>query len=319
MAYEKAAVGISTQAKWPYCDCKKGFTLNQVILIPHPGPERLPIRGSLNVSWPGANMPHKRKFMRAQGTWMNHGQNQSGKGDLDFWCEYEPPTSCVPLRVSAPNLPKYLHTPLPTVGGPTLNTDPWVFAPGFVWSTCRHLSLCKKKIQLATGDIVLFGSSFGSGSSAIWVLDTVLVIHNRVLINSPTLGSSYARLVRPTLPSTASPFVGVPATSNNKPFSFVPATLAKIAPTPFARPQIEGLFSQLTKVNGGGHPSPENRQALVHCKATKGATNFWNNLVNHIEKNCGFVLATELTLPSVKVAPSPPVKGSTCEHPKSNC
>jgi hypothetical protein len=291
---------------------QEGVTLNQIILVPHPGPERHPNRGSLVVPWPGANVPHKRKFMRADGSWMSYGQNQSGKGPLDFWCEYEPPTSCVLLHASAPKLPRYLQTPQLMVASPTLNTDPWVFAPGFVWSTCRHGSLCKQGIQPASGDIVLFGSSFGKDSSAIWVLDTVLVIHNQVSIASTTLGTSYARLVRPTLSPTVTPFVGTPATNNNgSPFSFVPAARVGINPTPFARPQIEGLFNQLTKVNGGGHPSPTNRQALVHCTATNGTTNFWTNLVSHIEKNCGLVLATELTLPSVKVAPG--------GQPKSNC
>ena len=166
---------------------------------------------------------------------------------------------------------------------------------------------------------MLFGSSFGKGSRAIWVLDTVLVIHKRFLKIPTTLGSSYAQLVHPTLAPSAKPFVGIPATNNVTPFSFVPAARFGIDTTPFRRPQIEGLFNQLTKVNGGGHPSPENRQALVCCRATHGAKNFWNNLVSHIEKNCKLVLATELTLPPVKVASGTSVKGSPCGHPKSNC
>ena len=83
---------------------------------------------------------------------------------LKCGAEYEAPTRTEPLD-GPPGTAKYVHEVLSTVRAPTLNTDPWIFHPGFVWTTCRQL----KADGVRTGDLVLFGSAL----EGHWVTDTV--------------------------------------------------------------------------------------------------------------------------------------------------
>ncbi|MDN5942788.1 MAG: hypothetical protein L0H94_12970 [Nitrospira sp.] len=108
-----------------------------------------------------------------------------------------------------------MHEIISKVEKPTINTDPWIFHPDFVWTTCRH----KKADDARAGDIVLFGSVVEGN----WVLDTVFVIDNR-LENIPKgkFGLAYDVLVGDTFKTKQCPrpFVGKPFQATHKPFSF---------------------------------------------------------------------------------------------------
>jgi hypothetical protein len=149
----------------------------RVILLPHPGRERLP-NNNLLCDWP-KHHGHKRKFMRLQGEWRDI-RNHTGTSWLEMWAEYESPTRTEPLD-GPPGTAKYVHEVLSTVRAPTLNTDPWIFHPGFVWTTCRQL----KADGVRTGDLVLFGSAL----EGHWVTDTVFAIDHR--LDHPSKGEFF--------------------------------------------------------------------------------------------------------------------------------
>src|SRR5437867_57816 len=128
---------------------------SKVVLLPHPGGERLPPRGTLRVEWPSGG-GHARKFVRARGDWAIS-TGASGSGWLEFWTEYEGPTVCE-LLPSHVVTPRAVHSIDSKPGRASLNTDPWVFHPGFVWSVCRHSALTA---EIQNGDLVLFGSALG--------------------------------------------------------------------------------------------------------------------------------------------------------------
>lgn len=265
---------------------------SRVILLPHPGGERLPKPGSVRVKWP-SNNKHARKFLRAKGKW-SLSTGTSGSSWLEFWGEYEGPTACdwLPSRDTR-GAPRVVHSIDPRPGPPTLNTDPWVFHPGFVWSICLHKQLKTYKAEVRTGDIVLFGSVVRSE----WVLDTVLVVDSRTEGVRGKIDDTYDQLVLPTIRRRFRPFVGRPYEDSGGPFSFAPAVRADDAHRPFQRPAIGHLFSSLRKIRNNQPPSPRNAQALVFCKRDGGAESFWKELVREIEKR-GLVLGTTFHHPS---------------------
>src|SRR5262245_45462367 len=83
-----------------------------VILLPHPGSERLPNRGETHVTWPqpgrNARTKHARKFLRVAGKWVLR-NGEYGESMLEFWAEYEGPTQCeaVPRK---DGFPRFVQT-----------------------------------------------------------------------------------------------------------------------------------------------------------------------------------------------------------------
>lgn len=261
---------------------------SHIILLPHPGPERLPRQGTNRMEWPSCG-PHARKYLRAIGEW-KLSTGASGSGWLEFWAEYEGPTFCEELP---PNTvpPRVVHIIDPKPGTPTMNTDPWIFHRGFVWSVCRHSSI---RPEIQQGDIVLFGSTLGG----YWVLDTVLVIDRRINGMRGQIGGVYDHLVFPTVECPFRPFIGKPFWNNfHIPFSFVPAKPADNGHQPFPRPSMNRLLSMLEKISDRNQPSPNNAQALVFCRAVDGLESFWGELISEVE-SAGLVLGTVFQHPS---------------------
>lgn len=151
---------------------------------------------------------HKRKFMKCIGSVVDQ-DLRCRESDLYFWGEWEPTSYAEGLDRTADGhaLPKYLQYPvliLSSNGKPTSpwyasvkctqtinsvqtkgkralcqNTDPYVFADHFLYSCCRQLRKNKRtKLQeLASGSIILFGSSFDTKTDdPIFAVDTVFVV-----------------------------------------------------------------------------------------------------------------------------------------------
>jgi hypothetical protein len=193
-----------------------------------------------------------------------------------------------------------------------LNTDPWVFHPGFVWSICRHQMLT---MDLRSGDVVLFGSTV----QGEWLLDTVFVVDKRLGGTAGEISGVYDRLVRPTIGIPFQPFVGRPYKSLKRSFSFVPAARADERHMPFPRPSMNALFRRSLRKNKDGQPpSPRNAQALVVCTAIGGAQSFWSELVRQVEK-AGLVLGILCHHPSAdEQLPTNAVAAAECGKPKTS-
>lgn len=247
----------------------------RVILLPHPKGERAPARPSI-CEWPKADAEHRRKFLRAEGSWVDS-NGSAGTDWLEFWTEYEAPTRTESLPELedldlAGVLPRYVHEISTDIGSPTLNSDPWVFRPGFVWTICRH----RHAAGVNPGDLVLFGSSVDGE----WVVDTVMTIDCRLKsIDEAQFDLPYRECVLSTLPVKGlQPFIGSSFLSLDRPFSFVPARIASAGHAAFARLRVTDLLRDLVTSTGGVTPSAGNERALAICKPTNGISEFWRKL-----------------------------------------
>jgi len=241
-----------------------------IILLPHPYGERLPTKNQTHMGWP-LNDKHARKFLRSRGEWVTK-HSVRRKGYLEFWCEYEAPTFCEFIENKNDLYPHAVQEPDPDFGAPGLNTDPWVFHPGFVWSVCRHASVRK---EINPGDVVLFGSSIRGE----WYLDTVMVIKERLRGGHGVIGGIYDDLILPELKDPYQPFIGKAYSSLDEPFSFVPAKPADKEHNPFPRPMVSSLLGLLRKQSDRQPPSPKNCQSLVYCSYVDGSEAFWHRVL----------------------------------------
>lgn len=275
-----------------------------VILVPHPGAERIPRSGRTDVPWPPEGATHQRKYLRATGRVFDaHGLSKQPEA-LEFWGEYEGPTEATALAKRERGCPTCVHDIVLPPGEALLNTDPWVFHPGFVWSICRHNSI---RDPVDRGTVVLFGSSVGRR----WLLDTFIVVSHRLSGRKSSLGSAYDELVAPTI-EASDPFVGT-LPSGDCPFSFVPASRLR-RDAGFARPDISKLLTLLRLTSTGASPSPANSQALVHCT---GPDSFWDKVVSAVFTN-GLLLGVEFLHPLDLHRRKNPL-GRTGRRPTSRC
>ena len=82
------------------------------VQFPHPGGEHRPDRNG-KVGWNEYHRPHKRKFMRLRGEWVDADGNRQ-PDDLHAWGEWEPESEIVPDFVppdSDPHAPRHLWRP----------------------------------------------------------------------------------------------------------------------------------------------------------------------------------------------------------------
>lgn len=280
--------------------------MTRIFLLPHPGPERRPPGSSNRVAW--GTYPHKRKFLQAPGEWRSR-SGHLGKGVLQFWAEYEAPTFAHPLKCTGPGLPRFLQTIDSNVrnSGVPFNSDPWVFGPSFVWTTCRESPLRR---TIIAGDVVLFGSVVDSA----WVLDTVLVADAPpTKAQRGIFGREYDSLVLPTVPG-ATPIPGRAFRSIEDPFSFVPALPIDGSDRPFPRPRIDSIFSMLRKSNGGEPPSPRNARSLTACVPCVPLSKLWRKLLKLITGN-GCVFGTHFRHPGLQREVNGPQASARCADP----
>lgn len=290
----------------------------KVWLLPHPGAERLPKGPSGELGWPAGDAAHGRKFMRVKGG----GVTKAGElksGEVGVWAEYEAPTHAERIEALGRE-PRAVHTPCTSVEYPKdrLNTDPWIFQQGFVWSCCRHKPAWQCGTRPAPccgaepvsrcpqpGDIVLFGSRATIRGVNHWVLDTVVVIERRLdAVRDEALEGPFQSLVAPTLSwGGVKPYVGRPRDSR-RPFSFAPCKLGgRTRDLCFERPAITTLLQELRLVQNDEEPEVQ-AQALARCYATDGVAAFWHSLTNLIWSE-GLLLGVRFQLPAIKVLGRP--------------
>lgn len=256
-------------------------TNGRVILLPHPGGERAPIRDS-TCEWPKADANHGRKFLKVQGQWVD-AKGECGTDWLELWTEYEAPTRTEALpELADPKpvgvFPRYVHEILTDIGTPTLNSDPWIFRPGFVWTICRHT----RAVGVRPGDLVLFGSSVDGE----WVVDTVMAIKCRIKgVTEEQFDLPYTKCVLSTLAvESLQPFIGSVFADLARPFSFAPAKIARDGHAAFARLRVTDLLKYLTTSTSGVAPSAENNRALAVCTPTCGLSEFWKKICLSVGK-----------------------------------
>lgn len=142
---------------------------------------------------------HHRKFLEAQGDYIQNGVLQSAQ--LRFWGEWEPDSYVQKLSISTS--PRFLHAPflrnplpdLPSVPSNACgvrstccaqvvpqkklqNTDPFVFGDSFFYSICQQLTTAVNlsgMTKLDVGSIILFGSRV----KGEFALDTVFVVGDK--------------------------------------------------------------------------------------------------------------------------------------------
>jgi hypothetical protein len=229
-------------------------------------------------------------------------------GEVCVWAEYEAPTLARPVHFEGQG-PRYVQTPLITVSQPQAETDPWIFQPGFVWSTWGQVNAGHSALQLddpsqpQPGDVVLFGSPMpGRRGKVDWVLDTVVVLRRR--LPGPTAGqlkNPYGKLVEPALRGqSSSPFVGQPH-ERAAYFSFAPCKLTTGSDDGcFERPSISELFDELRLESGGERPSAAPEMALAACHPRAGLDRFWQQLTGLVWSH-GLALGADFDLPAIRV------------------
>ena len=141
--------------------------------------------------------PHRRKFLKAVGQYVQTDGTLSTKQDMLFWGEWEPTSEFNEIdSLREPGVvPRYVHKPfLKSTNGtldlPSLNigddkwrqnTDPFVFGDCFLYSCCKQRRKNMVDItqmgKLEKGSIILFGSTISSKRGGpYFVLDTVFVV-----------------------------------------------------------------------------------------------------------------------------------------------
>lgn len=169
---------------------------------------------------------HKRKFMLANGSYVDHSGSVIKNKDLLFWGEWEPTSTAQSLltkTIGAGVMPTLVHEPYllidqqgkaaaPWHNGKyrtnkgqkepccRQNTDPFVFDDSFIYCCCKqrkrmknsHLTTLTKMGKLDKGSIILFGSTI---SKIYFVLDTVFVVGDSRIYTPRTYQNDLARFI----------------------------------------------------------------------------------------------------------------------------
>lgn len=159
------------------------------VQFPHPGSEHRPDKNGKSIAWNRTHHhhnhkpnPHKRKFMRFSGEWVDEDGNKQ-IGNLHAWGEWEPESDIIPEFIPQDgdrHAPRYLWHPywIRTNAYQELhNTDPFIFGDHFLYSNCGQSAQSKQSLkQLGQGSVIAFGSGKNIAGKRKWVLDTVLVV-----------------------------------------------------------------------------------------------------------------------------------------------
>ena len=123
---------------------------------------------------------HYRKFLKAEGVYLNSGSPV--KGLLRFWGEWEPDSK---VNLLGSGTPTQEHEPFITIAKgrvvtpkcPYNNTDPFVFSDHFYYSLCQQYVIHPTPLRyLDKGSLILFGSHKHDASGPYFALDTVFVV-----------------------------------------------------------------------------------------------------------------------------------------------
>lgn len=247
---------------------------------------------------------------------------------LRAWCEYEAPTTATRMNCTEAEYPAWLHRmdlgELEAIASSGksrqhLNTDPWIWDAGFVWSVCKHFTdagIFRADVaDIEAGDIVLFGSYLRGRDK--WVLDTVLVAsgppipRDQVAPASSSLSSAYRQCVAEPLDTLAFPLQvifgvahGVGPTQTL--FSFVPAVPSTEEGKAFPRLDISALVRQV-RLRDGRPAKSNNSQALASGTFPGGNGSLWSKLVDRT-LDAGLVLGVSFEHP-FNTSPRPRTAG----------
>src|SRR5687768_12635374 len=132
-----------------------------VVQLFHPGGEPA-VPETAEVTW-NTGWLHKRKFLRASGSYLETLRGPERRAELGFWGEWEAESRAARVESPVPGGPGWIHNPffdpLPA-GDWAQNTDPFVFGGDFIYSNCQQHRR-GRPAQLASllpGSVVLFGS-----------------------------------------------------------------------------------------------------------------------------------------------------------------
>ncbi len=253
----------------------------KIIQLYHPGPEPRVSKGSDCCDW-NVRETHCRKFMCTTGDCIGSDGAHEDNVKLEFWGEWEAPSKCSRVNnISRKgNWPKHVHEPFVCKPRPkgALNTDPFVFIEGFVYSCCMIKGYPSLQ-ELQRGDLLLFGSSVGRK----FVLDTVFVIERRQsqadFLNEVEQDHPYAKEI--ILQGKIQPdgYVYRGATFD-KPvdgmYSFVPCRKSTSENKGFERPTLEGA-SQIVKYV----LSKEGKTQGIKCSYAK-TDEVWRDLCDYL-------------------------------------
>jgi hypothetical protein len=190
----------------------------EIVQFTHPGAEHASdSTDGGHKSWNKG--PHRRKFMRTIGDYVDGRNCLTHDVSLLFWGEWEPPSDVTSLgKPSDLWHPRWLHDPyLPNqiqsrrsnsqddctcLGGcgkggnetSYQNTDPFVFDGSFKYFICKQskkeYSQTTRLAKLERGSMILFGSTFGTDrAKAFFQLDTVFIVADWIEYNPSDLRS----------------------------------------------------------------------------------------------------------------------------------
>lgn len=273
------------------------------VQLPHPGGEHGPDPDNPSLKrWEHGDHEHRRKFMRAAGSWRDDLESAPRVGEIVFWGEWEAGSAVSIVADRCAAGPTWEHNPF--FEGPrdaprgviAQNTDPFVFGERFLYTFCRQ-PRNRRLRQLAPGSLILFGSKKNSS----FVLDTAFVVADHVDHNRDT----YAKLAGPRTnevfrATTLEPMYAWDKTRGgrlyfaatvNEPiggmFSFVPCLPAQDGRT-FARPVVE--LPELVK------PTGAMQARTTRVGALEELTEIWNRVVDQVLE-AGLALGTRVELP----------------------
>ena len=200
--------------------------MSQIFITTHPLSEpkygRVKIGVRKNLPW-NTSHSHYRKYIKRHGQYLSYGK--VCEGELYFWGEYEPPTTCTIINKV---VPKAIHDQLypvrSTIVPPNaLNTDPYVFGDHF-----KHICCGIRNRNFQVGDVILFGKieENKTKKTHFLLLDTVVVVKEKVQIN-PLLNKTqyYKAAIEPMNSKKEFFYRGENFSSGEPYYSFVPCLL----------------------------------------------------------------------------------------------
>ena len=271
------------------------------VQFPHPGREHNP--PTREMAWNTGE--HRRKFLVAPGHWLDSDQG-TGKAELVFWGEWEPPSRVERSWSASGRMPRALHRPYwaePRGSGFRQNTDPWVFGDRMIYSVCKQTGGRPKRRptsmqRLTRGSVICFGSTISGGfcvdtvfvvaSAEPWVPADLAVLNLDQAFKTCTgrsvasrEGDAHRSLTLYRGATADEPVEGM--------FSFVPARRADLDDPRFLRPPVESKF-----INPASQQSPRGSKCALPMETLRGT---WDGLREQI-LDAGLLLATWLKTPN---------------------
>ncbi len=283
------------------------MTSAKLVQFIHPGHEHRPDA----PGWKGWNTDdHRRKFLRAFGTYRTDEGADDDRGEMTFWGEWEAQSRVETLPPSVDG-PRWVHSPvlhpLRSYRG-AQNTDPFVFGERFLYTCCKQRLRSGRPTQLRSlprGSVVLFGSYVGGGFG----LDTAFVVDDHIDHHEPN--DLVGHVPQPYVHTTIRPmyemdaeyadpegvgwrlYCGAQTNAGSGPFSFVPARPVMAAgPEGFGRPRItlDGLIT----------PSLRQGQKITALSQNE-LRSVWRTVVDQVLIE-DLVLATSFDMPPTERA-----------------